>query len=115
MTDNTATTSADIIPFPNSRIVNHVHVNEQLTMMKEKGNKHFADDIVESISQALLQDFSGNGLEIENEAFQKDFMFLVSILSATIYRTLDIKHELHDFLNENVQCIKLSDFEEKPN
>lgn len=112
MTDNTATTSADIIPFPNSRIVNPVSVNEQLNSMKEKGNKNFADDITESISQALMQDFSGYGLETEREDFQKDFIFLVSVLSALIYRNVNLKHDLHTFLDENVQCIKLSDIEE---
>ena len=112
MTDNTATTSADIIPFPNSRIVNPISVNEQLVIMREKGNKNYADEITETITQALIQDFSGYGLETEREDFQKDFIFLVSVLSALIYRNLNLKHDLHPFLDENVQCIKISDVEE---
>jgi hypothetical protein len=42
-------------------------------------------------------------------------MFLTGILSALIYRSLELKHEFHQFIDESVNIIPLDSLEDLDN
>lgn len=104
MTDN-------ILNFPQDKIVRHSpsFTEDMLNKMKEKGAQNFADMLVQELTTNILAELSGFGLDIEKDSFGKDFMFLTGVLSATIYRSMDLNHEFHQFIDESVGIIKLDD------
>jgi hypothetical protein len=57
----------------------------------------------------LLTELDNYGIDIEDDRFTKDFMYLVSIMSAIVYRTVDLKHDFHDFLDNNVVVREVTD------
>lgn len=104
MTDN-------ILSFPQDKIVRHSpsFTEDMLSKMKEKGAQNFADMLVQEITTNILAELSGFGMDIEKDTFGKDFMFLTGVLSATIYRSMDLKHEFHQFIDESVDIIRMDD------
>lgn len=107
MTENTN----NIVQFPRNKIVRDPSLNtEELNKIKEKSLINFADSLTQEITENILVDFDNSGIDIETETFTKDFHFLVGVLTATIYRTMDIEHELHDFIDQRVKIYKTSEF-----
>lgn len=105
MTDN-------IVSFPKDKIYREgIQGNEELEKVKVKSTINFADTVVEELAQNILSEFGGIGLEIDNEQFSKDFHFLVCILAAIVYRTLNLDHPFHQFLSENVSYKEISETE----
>lgn len=95
--------SDNIVEFPKSKIIRDSSLNsEVINKMKEKSTQNFADDLTQELTTMLLNELDNYGVDIEDEQFTKDFYYLVSILSAMIYRTVDLEHEFHDFLDNNV-------------
>jgi hypothetical protein len=96
-------TESNVLSFPKNRIVRDTEHNiEELTKLKSNSIRNFADALTEEVADTIIQIFSANGIEIENEKFAKDFHFLVGIANATIYRTLNMEHQFHNFLDEQV-------------
>ena len=96
-------TTNNILHFPKDKIVRDNSLNfEEFQQMKEKSKQKFADTLVHDMSESLLSDFDEYGFNVESEDFSKDFHYLILVLSALIYRSLEIKHDLHPFLDENV-------------
>lgn len=107
MTDN-------ILSFPTEKIVRHnpSFTQDMVEKMKEKGIQNFADILVQDMTSNMLHELSNYGLDIEKDDFGKDFMFLAGILSALIYRSLELKHEFHQFIDESVNIIPLDSLED---
>lgn len=96
-------TTTNIVEFPKSKIVRDGSLNsEAINKMKEKSTQNFADDLVEELTGILLTELDNYGVDIESDTFTKDFYYMVSIMSAMIYRTVDLKHDFHEFLDKNV-------------
>lgn len=96
-------TSGNIVEFPKSKIIRDASLNiEAIEKMKEKSTQNFADTLVQDLTESLLTELDNYGIDIEDEVFAKDFFYMVSIMSAMIYRTLNLKHDFHDFLDKNV-------------
>ena len=94
-----------IVNFPTSRIVLEVQPNiEEVEKAKEKGKQKYADGIVAEVATGLLAELENYGIDLENEEgkFNKDFLFLTDVLKSVIYRNMDLKHPLHEFVDENV-------------
>lgn len=94
-----------IVNFPTSRIVREVQPNiEEVEKAKEKGKQKYADGIVAEVATGLLAELENYGIDLESEdgKFNKDFLFLTDVLKSVIYRNMDIKHPLHEFVDENV-------------
>lgn len=105
MTDN-------ILSFPKSRIIRDADHNiEELAKLKNNSIRNFADALTDEIAETFIGILSANGIELENEHFTKDFHFLMSIANATIYRTLNIEHKFHSFLDEHVSFTEISESE----
>ena len=105
MTDN-------IVSFPKNKIVREsIQNNEEIEKIKTKGTQNFADTIIHDIAETLLNDLGAIGLDTDSEAFSKDFHFLVCILGATVYRTLNLEHPFHEFLSEHVSFKEIDESE----
>ena len=96
-------TSNNVLEFPKSKIIREqLPDSDELKKMKKKAVKSLADSLTAEVCDTLLSDFDNYGIDTEKETFIKDFVFLSSIISATIYRTLEIDHDLHDFIDTMV-------------
>ena len=105
---------ANILQFPKSKIVREQVPNiEELNKLKEKGIQKFADALVEEITDNILHELNGCGIDIESDVFIKDFYFVNLIMSAAIYRSLDIEHSMHDYIDKHVKVIDKNPDEEE--
>ncbi len=106
MTDN-------VLSFPKSKIIRDGDHNiEELAKLKTKSIQNFADSLTDEIGESIIGAFAINGIEVENEKFVKDFHFLISIINATIYRTLNLEHQFHTFIDDNVVFTDRSEISE---
>lgn len=105
-------TSNNVLEFPKHKIVRDGALNhETINKMREKSTQNFADDLTQELTSILLSEFDNFGIDVDNEQFSKDFIFLVTIMSAVIYRSLELEHDFHNFLDSYVQ-VKEFDGEE---
>lgn len=96
--------TTNIVEFPKSKIVRDGALNtEAVNKLKEKSTQNFADTLVQEITESLLLELDNYGIDTEADHFNKDFYFLVSILSAMIYRSLELEHDFHNFLDSYVK------------
>ena len=100
----------NILEFPKSKIVRDpLPDSDELKKMKKKSVKNLADSLTAEVCDTLLSHFDNYGIDTDNETFVKDFIFLSSIVAATIYRTLGVDHEFHDFIDAMVSVEDLVD------
>lgn len=92
----------NILQFPRNKIIRENMNIEYLEKMKETGIKNFADALCSDIEDNILRELDGCGIDIEAEKFIKDFYFLSTVFKATVYRGLELDHDLHKFMDENV-------------
>lgn len=110
MTDNA---DNNIVEFPKHKIIRDpIPDIEEIKKMKKKSVRNLADNLANEICDSLITDFDNYGIDTEKDSFVKDFVFLSSIVSATIYRTLEIDHELHEFIDTMVNVVEID--KEKP-
>ena len=96
----------NVVEFPKNKIVREAPVNvEVIEKAKEKAITSFADQIVDSMLETMLEQIENFGIDTESDNFMKDFSLTVDGLRATIYRSFDIPHHLHDFIDDNVKMI----------
>lgn len=96
----------NIVEFPKNKIFRDAPVNlELIEKAKEKATINFADSVVDTMIDNLLEGLDNFGIDTEEEAFIKDFSLTVDAIRATVYRSLGITHRLHEFIDENVKLI----------
>lgn len=92
-----------VVQFPKNKIVREAPVDiEVLEKAKEKGIQNFADSVVEDIIGFVVGDLENYGVDIEEEQFIKDFSLTADALRATVYRSFQLHHGLHEFIDNNV-------------
>jgi len=95
-----------IVQFPKHKIVREAPVDiELLEKTKEKGIQNFADSVVDDIVGYVIGDLENYGIDVESDQFIKDFSLTADTLRATIYRTFQLKHKVHDFIDNNVTLV----------
>lgn len=106
-------TENNILQFPKNAIVRDQssHRNEQLEALKAKSIANYADALISDITEEVIYALDSSGIDVETLNFQKDFIFFQSILSATIYRSLNLKHDLQSFIDESVSIVDASEIE----
>lgn len=106
-----------IVKFPESRIVREVPPNiEEIAKAKEKGLQKHAETIVEDLILNILDAMENYGIDVETDDFQRDFSFAADAMRASIYRSFNLEHALHTFVDNNVQIIRaenMDDLKEK--
>jgi hypothetical protein len=102
-----------ILEFPKHKIVReHVPEAQEILRVKEKNKKKFADVLVEDLTQEILYMLSDVGIDTERDDFTKDFHFFVGTLYSLVYRSLDMEHDLHKFIDEHVKLIPIKNDKE---
>lgn len=92
-----------VVQFPKSKIVREAPVDiEVLEKTKEKGIQNFADNIVDDVIGFIIGDLENYGVDIDQEQFIKDFSLTADSLRATVYRSFQLSHGLHEFIDNNV-------------
>lgn len=94
-----------VIEFPKHKVVRDVP-GEVLEERQRKSDQKFADSVVEELSGFLLTELDNYNLDIDNKQFAKDFILVVDALRASVYRTLNLDHHLHMFVDENVKILE---------
>ena len=112
----TSNTNTNVVAFPKSKIVRDSALNtDAVNKMKEKSVQNFADTITVEVSDMILFELENVGVDTESAEFIKDFYFMCSILSALVYRSVGIKHEFHDFIDEKVSLADMNEIISKTN
>jgi len=101
----------DLVKFPEHRIVRDLPNTEIVAKNKEKGAKAFADKIVESALEDIIDFVENNGFDLDSEGIKKDYIYLSEAIRAMFYRLSEVPHPLHKFIDEN---ITFDDDEEPP-
>lgn len=101
-------TNNNILPFPKDKIVREaINDVEEVKKAQEKSLRNYADTVVDEIINVLASEIDNQGLNREDEKFVRDFDFALTVISAAIYRSLKVPHDLHPFLDE---CVKTAEF-----
>jgi hypothetical protein len=102
-----------IVKFPTNRIIREVPPNiEEINKAKEKSLQKHAETIVEDLVLSIIDAIENYGIDSETESFERDFSFVADGLRATIYRSFNIDHPLHSFIDTNVTLVKAENFED---
>ena len=103
------TEEANILQFPKHKIVRERLPDiEEINKLKEKGLQKFADAVSGEVAEHILEHLDSYGIDVENDVFIKDFYFTITILTASIYRSLNIEHPMHSYIDSRV-CIETKD------
>jgi hypothetical protein len=99
--------SNNIFKFPENKIVREIPPQiEEIEKAKEKGKQNYAEDIAVDFAESMIAVLDSYGIDQDNENFDKDLAFTVEAIRAMIYRSLDLKHHLHEFIDNNVSFLK---------
>jgi hypothetical protein len=97
----------NVFKFPENKIVREIPVNiEEIEAAKEKGKQNYAEDIAVDFAESMLAVLDSYGIDQDTENFDKDLAFTVESIRAMIYRSLGLKHHLHNFIDEHVSVLK---------
>lgn len=95
----------NIVEFPRHRIVREFAGSEFLEQAKEKSKQNFAESLSDDLVTVLLTEMENIGIDTSTDKFMKDFSMTVDSLRATVYRSFDVPHHLHAFIDKNVKMI----------
>lgn len=102
-----------IVQFPSSRIVREVAPNiEEIEKAKEKSLQKHAETIVEDLILNIMDALENYGIDTDGDTFERDFTFAADGLRATVYRSFNIEHPLHSFIDTNVTVVKAENFDD---
>lgn len=103
----------DIIQFPKDKIIReYPHHIEELERAKEKGINNFCEQLTSEIAELMLEIFENSGLDTEDAQFGKDFTLTVDLIRATVCRSMGVKHQLHQFIDEHVSLVPQSELDQ---
>ena len=106
-------TQNNVVEFPKSKIVRDIpHNLEKIEEMKKNSLQNFADSICSNVSDTVIGELSEYGIDVTDDNFIRDFIFMNAILSAAIYRSVGLEHDLHEFIDEQVNIQKIEPDEE---
>lgn len=96
----------NVVEFPKSKIVREVpHNIEAIEQAKERGLQKFAEEVVDDMIDNLLHDLDSVGVETEGDTFRKDFSLTIDALRATVYRSFNLQHHMHEFIDRNIKMM----------
>jgi hypothetical protein len=94
-----------VIEFPKNKVVRELP--EEIHKARQaKADQKFADSVVDELSGFLLTELDNYNLAVDNKAFAKDYVLVVDALRAAVYRSLDLEHHLHVFIDDNVKVLE---------
>lgn len=101
-------TTNNILLFPKDKIVREaINDVEDLKKAQEKSVRNYADTTVDELTNLIIGEIDNYGLEREEDAVKRDLHFALTVLSAAVYRSLKIHHEMHPFLDDYVKTVEM--------
>jgi hypothetical protein len=107
---------SNVVEFPKSAIVRDTasQTAERLTALKDRSTRNFADSMMHEMLEDISMAMDACGIDTETREFQRDYIFLSSILHAMIYRAVDLPHKMHDFIENHVSLVEIDPDEVEP-
>jgi trimethylamine:corrinoid methyltransferase-like protein len=97
---------SNIVKFPANKIVREILPNhEEIERNKAKSKQKWAEEVVEDFVANMMDALDNYGITVDGPEFNKDFSTAIDMLRATIYRTMDLPHHLHHFIDNNVEAV----------
>jgi hypothetical protein len=94
---------AQVIIFPKSKIV-RMPVEPNTEVQKEKSKRRNADNIISELCNDIVNELGDTyDVDITEMSFQKDFSYAIEVLRAAIYRTANLPHPFHEYIDNYVQ------------
>lgn len=100
-----------IIEFPKTNI-RAIGQEKSLDEVREKishAKEEYVNALVDHHCSTLLANISLSGIEIDCDAFMKDFAFTVETVRSSMYRSVGLEHPLHEQID---QAMEVADKEE---
>lgn len=60
----------------------------------------FADNLTEGLIVQIVHILNENGIQVSNKEFISDLAFIIESLKSSIYRDLDITHDMQELMDE---------------
>lgn len=100
----TEDTPKKVIEFPKHKVVREVP-EEQLQQRDRRANKKFADSVTDEITGIIIAELDNYMIDVQNKQLTTDLVLVIDSLKAAIYRSFQLEHHLHDFIDKNVKLI----------
>ena len=71
----------------------------------------FADNLTEGLIVQIVHILNENGIQVSNKEFISDLAFIIESLKSSIYRDLDITHDMQELMDE----FMITKFDDKMN
>ena len=99
-----------ILEFPKSKIVRNVPFDdEEINKTKEKNRQKYADELLEDIKSGLVAELESCGIDVEQEGFLKDYIYLSDVMKGMIYRNFGLEHPSQKFIDDHVKVTTVPD------
>tara|TARA_Y100000310_G_C20059753_1_gene524440 strand:+ start:159 stop:479 length:321 start_codon:yes stop_codon:yes gene_type:complete len=59
----------------------------------------FVDELLESTTVPLLNQYASHGIDIKDKKFQVDFRYAIDCMKSAIYRQLGLNHPIQDVMD----------------
>lgn len=105
---------AEIIIFPINKIVRMAPEPDEIDVgeRKEKTRKRRADNIVAELCNGIINELQEEyDVDVAEKKFQKDFSYTIEVLRAAVYRSLELNHPFHNYIDEYVQVATKEEIE----
>ena len=90
----------NIIKFPKRFKGKRKVVKPDENLLRLNEDISFADQLTEALIVQLVHSLNDNGLKVNDPMFVKDLSFVIESIKSSIYRDLDIKHEMQPLVDK---------------
>ena len=105
----------NVLSFPKRQPVNLADTKSKEEFVQKLGEQkeQYIDMVLARNMNQLYNRMAAEGFNIEDDAFFRDFCFVVEALKAAMLRQCGLEHQLHKFVEENFE-VTPSDDDENP-
>ena len=90
----------NIIKFPKRFKGKRKVVKPDENLLRLNEDISFADQLTEALIVQLVHSLNDNGLKVNDPTFIKDLSFVIESIKSSIYRDLDINHEMQPLVDK---------------
>ncbi len=92
--------SKNIIPFPKKFKGKREVKIPDYDVMELNEDMAFADNLTEGLIVQVVHMMSENGVKVTSKPFISDLAFIIESIKSSLYRDLDIEHDMQDLMDE---------------
>lgn len=68
----------------------------------------FADELSECLMVQMIHTMEENGVDVKNKEFIRDLAMVILMVEGSIYRDMDMEHEIHKFTEKYVDVEEIN-------